>query len=173
MVLPEPERLARFVRRAEEAGSTVSVVKPSALADAVRDLAAPDEPIIVSPSALSAWSQLDSIGGIVGPPGVGSYRRVSLGVVTAAMAVAETGSTAVDETDLADRHISMTSDTLVRIIGGGAIVDTLEEFIRWLDGQRAGYRALITGPSRTADIERSLTIGVQGPQRDHVLVVSV
>jgi len=33
------------------------------------------------------------------------------------------------------------------------------------------YASLTTGPSRTADIERSLTIGVQGPNAVHVVVL--
>ena len=32
--------------------------------------------------------------------------------------------------------------------------------------------SLVTGPSRTADIERVLTIGVQGPKVLHVLVLT-
>jgi len=34
-----------------------------------------------------------------------------------------------------------------------------------------GYIALITGPSRTADIERVLTIGVHGPERLIIIFV--
>jgi L-lactate dehydrogenase complex protein LldG len=33
------------------------------------------------------------------------------------------------------------------------------------------YISLVTGPSRTADIERTLTIGVQGPKALCVIVV--
>ena len=39
--------------------------------------------------------------------------------------------------------------------------------------ERAGHRyvSLVTGPSRTADIERVLTIGVQGPKALHIIVL--
>jgi len=40
-----------------------------------------------------------------------------------------------------------------------------------IDPRRSAYLSLITGPSRTADIERVLTIGVHGPARLVILCV--
>ena len=44
---------------------------------------------------------------------------------------------------------------------------SLDQAFAWIGRQSAGggYVTTVTGPSRTADIERSLTIGVQGPSR--------
>ncbi|MDQ4044385.1 MAG: lactate utilization protein, partial [Chloroflexota bacterium] len=37
--------------------------------------------------------------------------------------------------------------------------------------EHGSYATLVTGPSRTADIERQLTVGVQGPARLHVVFI--
>jgi L-lactate dehydrogenase complex protein LldG len=39
------------------------------------------------------------------------------------------------------------------------------------EAKRAPYLVFVTGPSRTADIELTVTLGVHGPQQLHVWVV--
>lgn len=103
----------------------------------------------------------------------GDVADVPVGIVAGVLAVAETGSVLVDELELADRVVSMLCRRLVQVVAAGDLVDRLEDAAAWLAprGGQAGFASLMTGPSRTADIERSLTIGVQGPDEVDVLVV--
>jgi hypothetical protein len=99
---------------------------------------------------------------------------VPLAVVRAELAVAETGSVLVSEHALGDRVVTMLCRRLVQVVDAGTIVARLEGAADWLrqrSGQ-PGFASLMTGPSRTADIERSLTIGVQGPDEVDVVVLT-
>ena len=98
---------------------------------------------------------------------------VEVGVVRGVLAVAESGSVLVAEHALADRLVSMLCRRLVQVVDRDAIVPRLEDAAQWLAarGGQAGFASLLTGPSRTADIERSLTIGVQGPDAVDVVMI--
>jgi L-lactate dehydrogenase complex protein LldG len=88
-------------------------------------------------------------------------------------AVAETGSIALDE-PAADRGACFLAERLWILIAERDIVPTLDVGLqRMRDLVRAGshHPLLMTGPSRTADIERVLTIGVHGPRALVIVVV--
>jgi L-lactate dehydrogenase complex protein LldG len=99
---------------------------------------------------------------------------VPVGVVRAELAIAETGSVLVAEHALGDRVVTMLCRRLVQVVEADTIADRLEAAADWLRerGGRPGFASLMTGPSRTADIERSLTIGVQGPDEVDVVVLT-
>lgn len=99
---------------------------------------------------------------------------VPVAIVAGVMAVAETGSVLVSELELRDRVVTMLCQRLLQVVAAADVVDRLEDAAAWLAprGGRAGFASLMTGPSRTADIERSLTIGVQGPDEVDVLVLT-
>ena len=88
-------------------------------------------------------------------------------------AVAETGSVAV-AWPREERGAALLADRLWLLVPAGEIVATLDEALARIEALvRAGrpYVTLMTGPSRTADIERALTVGVHGPGELHVVLV--
>ena len=99
---------------------------------------------------------------------------VPVAVVRGELAVAETGSVLVAEHALGDRVVTMLCHRLVQVVDADTIVARLEGAADWLAerGGKPGFASLMTGPSRTADIERSLTIGVQGPDEVEVVVLT-
>ena len=102
-----------------------------------------------------------------------SIADAEVGLTRAELGVAETGSVLLVEESLRERVVSMLCHTLVVGVERTEVVESLDEVGAWLAAhyREAPYATLTTGPSRTADIERSLTIGVQGPRSLHVAVV--
>jgi L-lactate dehydrogenase complex protein LldG len=97
-----------------------------------------------------------------------------VGICTAQAAIAETG-TLVLESDLErNRLVSLLPPVHIAIVKARDICRTLGDALRDLrrEGQPGMSRAItfITGPSRTADIELTLTIGVHGPKELYVIV---
>jgi L-lactate dehydrogenase complex protein LldG len=109
-----------------------------------------------------------------GPDPAGAVADVPLAIVGAELAVAETGSVLIAEHELGDRVVTMLCRRLLQVVPEELIHERLEAAATWLAerGGRAGFASLMTGPSRSADIERSLTIGVQGPDEVDVLVLT-
>jgi L-lactate dehydrogenase complex protein LldG len=100
------------------------------------------------------------------------------GLSGAELAISETGSVLLAENALEARVVSMltlthfvlvSEDTLVPMLDDAAVV--LQKLARTGSDQRH-YMSFVTGPSRTADIERTLTIGVQGPKTLCVIIVA-
>lgn len=98
-----------------------------------------------------------------------------LGVSEMALAVAETGSLAGDCTSMESRLVSTLPPVHVALVPSSGIVATPGEALeRFYGGGRApGYLSFISGPSRTADIERVLTIGAHGPEKLYIILVDL
>jgi len=79
--------------------------------------------------------------------------------------VANTGTLAAAADGVAGRLVSMLPPLHVALVPSERIVPDLPALLARLSPAQTGYLALVTGPSRTADIERVLTIGVHGPAR--------
>jgi len=99
---------------------------------------------------------------------------VDIGLSYADIGLAETGTLVLNCPDEQLRLATMLCEYHVCILKRSAIVADgyaaeaqLKQFM--LDSPT--YTAFITGPSRTADIERVLSIGVHGPLELHILIL--
>jgi len=86
-------------------------------------------------------------------------------------ALADTGTLVQDATEVEKRLVSTLPPIHVALVGTGQLLPDLAAVLGKIQPSKAGYLAMITGPSRTADIERVLTIGVHGPLRLIVVFV--
>jgi L-lactate dehydrogenase complex protein LldG len=105
--------------------------------------------------------------------GTSALAAVDAGASLAAFGVAETGSVALDEPN-DDRAACFLAERLWVLVPEHEIMPTLDQALeRMRDLVRGGshHPLLMSGPSRTADIERTLTVGVHGPRAMVVVVV--
>ena len=95
-----------------------------------------------------------------------------VGITSAQAAIAETGTLVLDSTCERHRLVSLVPPVHIAIIEASTIYETLGETLSKLQSGKELSPAVtfITGPSRTADIELSLTIGVHGPQELYVII---
>ncbi|MDR3565057.1 MAG: lactate utilization protein [Negativicutes bacterium] len=95
-----------------------------------------------------------------------------LGISGVEFAVAETGSVCQDAYAVESRLVSALTPIHVAFLPSQNIVRGMEEALGVISQVfDRGYISFITGPSRTADIERVLTIGVHGPSRFIIIAI--
>jgi len=96
---------------------------------------------------------------------------ITVGITGALCAIAETGTLLLHEG--ADFYLtaSLVPEIHLVVVQAAQIVTTLEEALALPQVKTASALALISGPSRTADIEMVLTLGVHGPGEVHVFIV--
>lgn len=105
--------------------------------------------------------------------------QADLGVTGVELAVAETGTLVLRSAAGQPRSTSLLPACHVALFDRSALVETLEQvgiaLEAWHDGatreEVGAVVNFITGPSRTADIELTLTRGVHGPKEVHAVFV--
>lgn len=99
------------------------------------------------------------------------------GVSGAQWGIAETGTLALESAQERHRFVSLVPRVHIALLRADRIRESLGEVLREVrSGARGSEVAsaaitLITGPSRTSDIELTLAIGVHGPQELHVIII--
>lgn len=105
-------------------------------------------------------------------PSANEIFSFDVGISTAQAAIADTGTLVLDSAYERNRLVSLVPPVHIAIVDASCIVETLGEALTLLrkDNEISPAVTFITGPSRTADIELTLAIGVHGPQELFVII---
>ncbi len=88
-----------------------------------------------------------------------------IGISQVDWALANTGTLVQDATAVERRLVSTLPLIHIALLSTDRILADMPAVLAKESPARSAYISFITGPSRTADIERVLTIGVHGPER--------
>jgi L-lactate dehydrogenase complex protein LldG len=179
--LPE-DLVEQFARRSLDMGSTVERIGnrteiPGRTALYLAALELPPALAMQKSTSGVCWPEfaaLDWAGAglaIEARPTTGGDR---LAITGCFCAIAETGTMVIlSGADTPTAHVLL-PDTHVAVVAAGRIVGSMEDAFALIRRECAALpRAvnLISGPSRTGDIEQTIVLGAHGPYRVHVLIV--
>ncbi|MBI4312477.1 MAG: lactate utilization protein [Chloroflexi bacterium] len=104
--------------------------------------------------------------------------QADMGVTGVDYAIAETGSIVLAPRQGVSRLVSLLPPVHVAIVEAQQIYETLDDLwalrrLAFLEGHgdMGSYQSLISGPSRTADLEQTLVVGVHGPLEAHMVIL--
>ncbi len=175
--LPHPQQVDLFVRNVEkEFGSVARVADLAAVPGAVADyLAAQNLPgrLVMAPHPelraipWSARPLLDIREGRAEATDAVSVQHGFAGI-------AETGTLMLPSAPERPTTLNLLADTAIVVLRASAMVGAYEEAwdkLRAEIGEMPRNVMLVTGPSRSADIEQTLELGAHGPRRLHIVLV--
>jgi len=181
--VPRAEQIDLFIRNVEkEFGTVERIAGLDAVPGAIGDyLAAQNLPARM---VMAPHPELEAIDWSSRPMLVREARRAVDGDLVSLQhawaAVAETGTLFFPSDPVRPATLNLLPDTEIVLLRTSAIVGAYEE--AW-DRLRVGRRdpmtggwmprnlMLVTGPSRSADIEQTLELGAHGPRRLHILLI--
>jgi L-lactate dehydrogenase complex protein LldG len=108
---------------------------------------------------------------MVGRPANGDDK---VGITGSFCAIAETGTLMLLSGAATHPATSLLPDTHIAIVRRSRLVRSMEDgwdLLRREHGSLPRQVAFVSGPSRTADIEMTLVLGIHGPYRVHVILL--
>ena len=99
-----------------------------------------------------------------------------IGITGVDYVIAETGSAVLLPRKGVSRVISLLPPVHIAVVESGQVLPSLDELFTlrrqaFLNGNLGSYMNLISGPSRSADIEYQLVTGVHGPGEVHMILL--
>ncbi|HET7142507.1 MAG TPA: LUD domain-containing protein, partial [Anaerolineales bacterium] len=93
--------------------------------------------------------------------------KILVGVTKTICGLADTGSVLVTDGEGSPLHASLLAEIHIAVLKASAILTSMPDAMHLVKDKNAVF---ISGPSRTADIEMTLSVGVHGPKEIHVFV---
>jgi len=167
---------AAAVAHAEGVCHVVDRDVPDDLLDRLVDELA-GRPVVTSrePVAERVGARLGERGVPVGPATVGAASAAGLGVTGAVAGIAATGSVVLDSRAAGGRTASLLPSVHLCVLSVNNLCAAPADVLRSLGSESDALPpslVLVTGPSRTGDIEQLLTLGAHGPTALHVVLVT-
>ncbi|MDJ0662928.1 MAG: lactate utilization protein [Acidimicrobiia bacterium] len=182
--------VARFVSAADDAGAqVVPVERPETALRAIPRIAAteragpqagylawdgldPIVPGLYDIMAEQGWERIDAaVGRDTRASDHQRVERAAIGITSADVAIAATGSVVLQHGPGRPRSASLLVEHHIVVLRTDAIVPALHHALARADWDRSSNLVVITGPSRTGDIESILTLGVHGPRYLSVVLI--
>jgi L-lactate dehydrogenase complex protein LldG len=170
-MLDEHDVLGSFVRNATAVAARVHDLDVAAVPDAlVADVVARHgirhAVLSAEPEAISVGEQLSAIGVTTAPLSPDAAATADLGVTSCVGAIATTGTVVVSTTAAGGRSASLLPPVHLCVVPASRVAPSSAEILRPLSassGSMPSNLVLITGPSRSGDIEQIIALGVHGP----------
>lgn len=104
--------------------------------------------------------------------------KADMGVTGVSYAIAETASCVIVPRKGVARLASLAPSVFVAVVHAEQVLESMDDYFAMVRlqhqrgrGRAPNYANFVSGPSRTADIEQTLTIGVHGPGEVHLVLI--
>ena len=159
----------RFPRKTEALDFIVQYLRSAGVADSPQSYAVwADCPFLSGVDKKQIAEQIPGLTFEVTRETVAASR---VGISQLDWAMANTGSLIQDAAPVDRRLVSTLPNIHIAVIQTDRLLPDLPSVLGKIRPEQTNYISFITGPSRTADIERVLTIGVHGPEKLVIIFV--
>ncbi len=127
----------------------------------------------VEPEAVAVGAELRALAVEVEPLSIETAARADLGVTSATYGLATTGTVVQESAVAGGRTASLLPPVHLCVLPATRLVPSTSAVLRGLGapGRLPSNLVLITGPSRSGDIEQIITLGVHGPTALHIVLL--
>ncbi len=165
--MSEKETVSRFLETAARAMAGTSLAES-------RDMLALQALALIPPGAKVFCSEQTEIEKAIAqllPNRTTDYSKAEVTVEEASAAIAETGTVICASTAGKSLQASLLPSQHIAVVASESIFVDLDAFFAAQASELPTNITFITGPSRTADIELSLVVGVHGPEKLDIIVI--